>query len=143
MKSSSSSSVSVYDVGMKVLREIEGCHFPGVIEEVDRTLRVCKIKYSDDGNVESMVHFDELTLDVGENSHINITDSRGISESSGGILMKPLAGLVDDDSEIRKDHKPNVIIHTDSNSDEAILINGDISHLAVGGGLKALRYLKS
>jgi hypothetical protein len=125
-----------YRVGASILRNIDGMWFSAVIENVESKTRQYKIRYTDDGNVEDCVPEEDLRL----------ADSSGNVQSSGrqvyDPLPKPLAGLVDDDSHIRSQHRPSVTVHVDPNTEEAIIINGSTEQLARGGGLRALRYLK-
>jgi hypothetical protein len=53
-----------------------------------------------------------------------------------------LAGLVDDDTDIRDLLMPQVTVHDSNDTEEAIIINGTSEKLARGAGLRALRYLK-
>jgi Tudor domain len=122
--------------GVKVLRDIDGMWFTAVIEKADKRNRQYRIRYLDDGNVEDYVPENDLKL-LDENS-----DAQCRGKQVYDPLPKPLAGLVDDDSHIRSQHRPSVTIHADPNTEEAIIINGAAEQLARGGGLKALRYLK-
>jgi hypothetical protein len=70
-------------------------------------------------------------------------EHKGEPKSIRDPLPKPLLGLVEDDSAARSSHRPTVVVHTDTNTEEAIIINGAGDTLAVGGGLRALRYLKN
>lgn len=120
--------------GELVERHIEGLWFRARVEDVDYRNKVVRLLYVDDGNTETNVYFDEIRKS---------SDSENYSISIRETLQKPLAGLVDDDSEIRKLQTPRVILHTTSDVDEAIILNGAENKLAAGGGIKALRYLKT
>lgn len=116
-------------------RNIEGQWFGAVIENVDIKNKYFTVRYLDDGNVEENVPSDEIRASISPTASANTTGKRE-------TLLKPLAGLVEDDSESRNEHQPTVILHSDTESENAIIINGAENRLAVGGGLRALRYLK-
>ena len=53
-------------------------------------------------------------------------------------LLKPLQGLVEDDSELRRSRTPKVILHAEgsaSGAEKAVVILGAKETLAVGTGL--------
>jgi hypothetical protein len=129
--------------GDYVQRHLEGEWFDATIEKVRGSgskLTVC-LRYLDDDNYESDVPIDEVQL-VTHNSENRRRINR--SSSSVDMLLRPLAGLVDDDYETRKNHMPTVFVHEgDTSLEEAIIMNGAENRLAAGGGLRALRYLKS
>lgn len=148
-------------VGQLVERNIEGVWFQAVVREVDKRRLLLQLCYTDDGNIEDGVHIDELRE---VSSHEDKDwDSKSSSEGKQGegkddkdydkrqsscvkkdaTLPKPLAGLIEDDYEIRTNHIPTVTIHQNLDTEEAIIINGSESKLAAGGGLRALRYLKN
>jgi len=89
-------------VGNIVDRMIEGCWFPAEVMNIKRHL--LSLRYLDDGNVEEMVPLDEVRP-----SHADKTDI----QLKNDTLLKPLLGLVEDDSEIRRAHQPTVIVHKD------------------------------
>ena len=144
------SSSTTFMVGAAVQRNIEGVWFHAIIQNSCCRRRRCTIKYNDDDNLED-VSFDDLR----SNEHIASSNSipkqpdssnnnnsphrgpRSIKDS----LPKPLAGMLVDDSEERINHLPTVTVHTDDTEENAIIING--GRLGVGGGLRALRYLKN
>ena len=127
--------------GTPIVRSIDGLWFDAVVEAFHRSAHAVTIKYVDDGNIEEMVPIEEIQLHSGEaksseNNIHHVTDMK---------LLRPLAGLTDDDSDDRKEQTPTVILHKEGDTElaeHAIIINGTESKLAVGGGLRALRYLK-
>ncbi len=121
--------------GCLVERNIEGTWFSAVVIDVYLSEDVATVQYYDDSNVELEVPLDELRLS--ENKNKNLTKTKESTQ-----LAKPLAGLIEDDSEQRKNHKTKVFFHDTTNTDEAIIMNGADNKLAAGGGLRALRYLK-
>jgi hypothetical protein len=130
-------------IGDYVERDIEGMWFAGIVEKVNKRDETAVIKYLDDGNIEEDVEFIKLrplskkkVISVNENQPNNEQNKRK------DTLPRPLAGLVEDDYEIRNSVKPTVFIHDSSSTDEAIIMNGAENKLAAGGGLRALRYLK-
>eukprot|EP01039_Chlorochromonas_danica_P010855 gene10850-12065_t len=130
----------------QVQRSIDGIWFDAVVEKVHRQRQTVSIRYLDDENYESDVPFEEIrTITDEENRRYNNSNSSSGRQQQQGVvdtLPRPLAGLVDDDHEVRKRHIPTVFIHSDSSLDEAIILNGAENKLAAGGGLRALRYLK-
>lgn len=125
-----------YRVGSQVERHIDGIWYNAeviaVTGEDSLTLR-----YVDDEKVEVDVGVDDVRP---LESIFNFIAS---SSSSSSTLPKPLKGLIDDDSDARMLRIPTVIIHDDKcELENAVVINGPKDNLAVGGGLKALRYLK-
>ncbi len=120
-----------------VFRSIEGLLFAAEVVKVYKGY--VDIKYVDDGNVEERVPIDEIERDSRKVSH----HAAEAKLQKGDTLPRPLAGLVEDDYETRKNIKPIVVIHDNHNQDEAIVLNGAENKLAAGGGLRALRYLKN
>ena len=127
-------------VGASVVRNIEGIWFPAVVESIDVRRQTCTIKYLDDDNLETVL-IEELR--GAEDKPSSGTNAHRGNDTVRNPLPRPLAGLVEDDYEERNNHRPTVTVHTDANTEEGIIINGAESTLAVGGGLRALRYLKS
>ena len=149
--------------GTLIERCIEGQWFEAHVQSIDSRREMVTIKYCDDDNLEAMVSIKDLRPverrgcgsdgDGGRGSGSGGSGGGGGGGSGGSggdgaksirePLQKPLAGLIEDDSEIRCNHRPTVTVHADPNTDEAIIINGASDSLAVGGGLRALRYLKN
>jgi hypothetical protein len=127
--------LSVRDV---VYRSIEGLQFAA---EIIRVYKGCvDLKYLDDGNIEEKVPLEEIER-IKSVKHIQqMAESKS---TKGDTLPRPLAGLVEDDYDVRNNIKPVVMIHDSHNADEAIVLNGAENKLAAGGGLRALRYLKN
>ena len=134
---------NVFKNGSTVERDIDGDWFRATIQSVqciDTKSRTYTIKYSDDGNVEEGVRGGELRPGMEDPMAGFLTIFSFVKKST---LPKPLAGLVEDDCVSRSMQKPTVTIHTDTDTDQAIIINGTADRIAVGGGLRALRYLKN
>lgn len=127
--------IAVRDV---VYRSIEGLQFAAEIIKVYKGF--VDLKYLDDGNIEEKVPLDEVERTSSSMYKSQMAESKS---SKGDTLPRPLAGLVEDDYEIRNNIKPVVLIHDSQNADEAIVLNGAENKLAAGGGLRALRYLKN
>lgn len=123
--------------GDTVERYLEGIWFLAIIQDVHKIDKSLTLKYIDDGNIESHVPLEEVRISQkGSQSSFGM-----LSPTKKDTLMRPLAGLVEDDYEIRNKHQPTVIVHNNMN-DGAIILNGAENKLAAGGGLRALRYLK-
>lgn len=125
-----------------VQRSIDGVWFDAVIEKVNRDRQTVDVRYTDDDNFEADVPIEEVRrLTNEENQRYNANSPA--RRAHGDVLPRPLAGLIDDDHEVRKNHIPTVFVHEDTSINEAIIMNGAENRLAAGGGLRALRYLKS
>ena len=102
----------MFQIGNLVSRIIDDEWFPAKIEKIDSSCgqeTYYSIRYIDDDKVEEMVPFDEIR---------ECKESPRLKEKYYN-LKKPLAGLVDDDSEERSTHVPTIIIHD-------VLESGDI-----------------
>ncbi len=121
-----------------VERNIEGIVFLGRIESINRKLGTVDIRYLDDCRLERDVPLDEIC----KSENINSSEVAPTMQRNE-TLPRPLAGLVDDDYEIRNSKVPTVFVHETPTSDDSIVMNGAENRLAAGGGLRALRYLKS
>lgn len=131
-------------IGTAVERNIDGVWFMAKIQNIDKINKLYTVRYSDDGNVEELLSFEDLRVTNAVESFLNPLDGfmSIFSFAKQDTLPKPLAGLVEDDSDVRSMQKPTVTIHKDADTEEAIIINGSADRIAVGGGLRALRYLK-
>lgn len=131
---------NVFKKGSTVERDIDGVWYKATIQSIDQKKMLCSIKYSDDGNMEEDVPFGDMRPSTEDpfSGFLSI-----FTFAKKCTLPKPLAGLVEDDSVARNMLTTTVTIHTDTNTDEAIIINGTADRIAVGGGLRALRYLKN
>ena len=125
--------------GRTVERLIEGMWFSAVVERADCKEQSLILKYIDDGNIEEDVPFDEVRI---AECKLRSNNDPGEEKSRKSTVPKPLAGFIEDDEESRNGQMPTVVIHSSADTENAIIINGAQSKLAVGGGLKALRYLK-
>mmetsp|Transcript_22435 Transcript_22435/g.30730 ORF Transcript_22435/g.30730 Transcript_22435/m.30730 type:complete len:143 (-) Transcript_22435:134-562(-) len=127
-------------------RYLEGMWFRASVQSVNQKEKCLSVKYLDDGNIENNIPFDETRI----SSSSSPTPSSGreyqssiLSPSKRDNLLRPLAGLVEDDYETRNKHQPTIFLHTHNSNDQgAIILNGAENELAAGGGLRALRYLK-
>lgn len=129
--------------GCVVERLIEGMWFAAIIEHADAKDQSLTLKYCDDGNVEEMVPFDEVRMaDRKVTNASNNTMRMEEKPCKKDTLPRPLAGFIEDDSLARNSQVPTVVVHVDTDIENAIIINGAESKLAAGGGLRALRYLK-
>jgi hypothetical protein len=131
-------------IGTSVERNIDEVWFMAKIENIDKITKLYTIRYSDDGNIEEQITIEDLRVTNAIETLQNPLDGfmSIFSFAKKNTLPKPLAGLVEDDSDARSMQKPTVIIHKDADTEEAIIINGSVDRIAVGGGLRALRYLK-
>ena len=131
---------SVFRKGSSVERNIDGVWFKASIESIEENSRLYTIIYADDGNIESDVLPNDLRSSVEDplNGFLSI-----FSFAKKCTLPKPLAGLIEDDAELRNLQTTTVTIHTSTDTDQAVIINGTAEKIAVGGGLRALRYLKN
>jgi len=133
--------------GDLVERMIDDQLYKVTIEAIDYIRCVATVKYVDDGNIEENVMFDEIKFIVNSAATFNpfnIMSVFNIKETirKSETLLKPLKGLIEDDSDDRIKHVPTVTIHQTVETEEAIIINGQENKLAAGNGLRALRYLK-
>ena len=127
--------------GTSVERNIDGDWFKAIIQSTDMKTMLYSIKYSDDGNIEVDVSSENLRVSMetdGSDSTYHI-----FNFAKKCTLLKPLAGLIEDDYDTRNMQSPTITIHTDTSADQAIIIHGTTDRIAVGGGLRALRYLKN
>eukprot|EP01041_Mallomonas_annulata_P006213 gene6213-12583_t len=120
-------------VGTIVERLIEGNWFVAEVQKIGKS--GLSLRYLDDGNTEDSVAEDEVRI-----CEKDLKDMGAVKRQD--TLIRPLLGLVEDDSEIRRTHQTKAVIHKDMDTDQAIIINGGENELAAGGGLRALRYLK-
>lgn len=125
--------------GMTVERDIDGAWFRAIVESFDHRTQTFSVRYPD-GNVEEHIAEHELRIWVSSSSSQH--EEHKDCQRQIDARLKPLSGLIEDDWETRRDHKPTVVIHESSDLEEAIIINGTESKLAAGGGLRALRYLR-
>ena len=133
--------------GDLVERVIDDQLYKVTIEAIDYIRCVVTVRYIDDGNIEENVMFDEIKSgvnNVAAFNPLNIMSVFNIKETirKTETLLKPLKGLVEDDSDDRIKHIPTITIHQTVETEEAIIINGQENKLAAGNGLRALRYLK-
>ena len=149
---------NTFSVGTLVERVIDGIWFIAKVEFFDDFNRELRLRYTDDDNVEERVPVEDVRLAPDKanlhrnNQYSNNFDYNNVSspiEFSNGnfvddkdTLLKPLKGLIDDDANIRRAHRPTVIMHSNTDSEGAIILNGAENRLAAGGGLRALRYLR-
>jgi len=135
-----------YIKGALIDRNIDGMLFRGIIESVSSSTGTVCIRYIDDDNVEDRVPMDDIQMaNPSEKHSSNNKNSNSNRSSHDDALLRPLAGLIEDDSAIRALHQPKVTLHGndgDTSKEPVIIINGAESRLAVGAGLRALRYLK-
>ena len=139
-------------------RDIEEMWFKALVEEVTGPRgprQQLTIRYLDDGNTERDVLASECRpyeesiyagshemkgagLDIEEQER---RKSKVVKKED--TLIKPLAGLIDDDSADREERVPTAIIHTsdDTEDGKTIILHGHESNMAAGGGLRALRFL--
>lgn len=139
--------MNAFRPGCTIERHIEGMWFAAVIETADHKDCSVTVKYIDDGNVEEGVPFDEIRradVKLPSNNHFEEKESKEelMTPRTTSTVPKPLAGFIDDDYEERNSQVPQVVIHSTVETENAIIINGSHGKLAVGGGVKALRYLK-
>ena len=140
--------------GDVVERDIEGMWFKGMVIELGPTGKLT-IQYFDDDNIEKGVPACECR-DLSNNN--GTYETKGGSEGKyeedsqrgtklrvvkkGDTLLKPLAGMIDDDCEEREKLVPKSIVHTsdDTEDGKTILLHGAEQEMAAGGGLRALRF---
>ena len=149
---------SSFKVGQMIERDIEEMWFKAVVEEVTGPRgprQQLRIRYVDDGNIEKDVLASECRP-FEESVYAGSREMKGagldIEEQEKrksqvvrkeATLMKPLAGLIDDDSVDRGERVPTAIIHTSDDTEDGntIILHGHESNMAAGGGLRALRFL--
>lgn len=99
-------------VSMRVERNIDGVWFPAEIVSTNTATGVLTLKYIDDDNVEEMVPSCEVRIPFrDEASHNSPLIDRNKT------LPKPLAGLMEDDSDERRNHIPRAVVHTNDDYD--------------------------
>lgn len=105
---------SMYAIGSTIERVIDGMWFAAEVVAVDEREREIRIRYIDDGKVETGVPLEEVRhLKRGPSDRpVQFAQSPSTIET----LRKPLQGLIDDDSSERLAHKPTVVIHSCADS---------------------------
>ena len=96
-------------VGSRVERCLEGTLFLAVVQELYPKLEEAKLCYLDDGNVEDGVPLSDLRLyeEVDEDCSSRADAKESTQQQQRKeTLPKPLAGLVEDDSEQRSNSIP-------------------------------------
>ena len=141
--------------GDLIERDIEGMWFKGMVIELGPTGKLT-IQYFDDENVEKDVSASECRATSEDNGTYETkgdNEGKGDADShlgtklrvvkKGDTLMKPLAGMIDDDCEERGKLIPKSIVHTSDDTEDGrtILLHGAEQEMAAGGGLRALRFL--
>jgi len=149
----------MFQVGDAVERNIEDMWFSAIIEGVNLTRRQLKIRFLDDDNVEEGVPMADCrprNVEVYEGESKGNYETRrhdckrgedrdgksGVSVGKKDTLKKPLAGLIEDDCKQRAQSVPVVVLHSTADTEDAIILHGEESRMAAGGGLRALRFLK-
>jgi hypothetical protein len=109
----SSLNSTMFRVSMLVERYIDGEWFLGQIIKIDKDDDMLTLKYADDDNIEDMVPPEDVRIP---------TSTHPVSPKveRKNTLPKPLAGLMEDDSDIRNAHRPTCVVH--SNNDEGYLL---------------------
>jgi hypothetical protein len=144
----------MFQVGDVIQRCIEDMWFTAVIESVNLTRRMLKVRYTDDGNIEENVPMADCRQQLAAEAKESY-ESKGGNESKWGeegklgiavgkneTLKKPLLGLIEDDSHVREASVPVVVVHHTADTEDAIVLHGEENRMAAGGGLRALRFLK-
>jgi len=147
----------MFQVGDAIERNIEDMWFSAIIEGVNLTRRQLKIRFLDDDNIEEGVPMADCrprNVEVYEgdfegNYETKGHDYKGGEENKIGVsvgkkdtLKKPLAGLIEDDCKQRAESIPVIVLHSTADTEDAIILHGEESRMAAGGGLRALRFLK-
>jgi len=158
----------LHQVGDIIERQIENMWFGAIIESVNLTRRSLKVRYLDDGNIEDGVPMSECRRMGDEGNGVGGEGKDGENYESKGIeskweskhsekhegdtkgscvakkdtLLKPLAGLIEDDCNERSRAVSVAQIHKSADTEDAIILHGEESRMAAGGGLRALRFLK-
>lgn len=134
-----------WPAGTLVDRDIDGMWFPARILKAKS--RSYDVEYLDDGNTEQGVGWDELRLANG---------ARDDKLAPAAPLKLPLENLIlgglgkDDPAEVKT---PRAIVHNtprtrgpfenDEAEANAFVVNGDNSQIALGGGVRGIRFLRS
>lgn len=147
----------MFQVGDAVERNIEDMWFSAIVEGVNLTRRQLKVRYLDDNNIEEgvpMTDCRQRNVEVYEGESKGNYESKGHDYKGGedyksGIsigkketLKKPLLGMIEDDCKLREASVPIVVLHNNTDTEDAIILHGEESRMAAGGGLRALRFLK-
>lgn len=135
-----------YKPSDRIQRNLDGVWYAAVVLKVHPGGHCLEIRYADDDNTEDEVPVDEIrtlaSIENLQNSSQNLL--MGSPSRNRDTLNKPLAGLIDDDTEVRRKHMPTVFVHSQQDGEgAAIILQGAENKQAAGGGLRALRYLKS
>ena len=145
MTSGVEDNICFYTVGSRIERLIDGIWFAGEVIKSDAPFLT--IRYDDDCKVETNVQsFEVRPLESIFNFIAMESALEAKRQCDNSHLLKPLQGLVEDDSELRRSRTPKVILHAEgsaSGAEKAVVILGAKETLAVGTGLMALRYLKT
>lgn len=141
--------LSPFQVGQVVERVIDDCWYQARVTVVDAEIEELDLVYLDDGNKEQGVNFDDVRPFVeGEKEDVSASEgsnggSTAMAAAAKTTLRKPLAGLVEDDWQERQSHVPTAVVHASHDTEEAIILNGAENEQAAGGGLRALRFIRS
>jgi len=147
----------MFQVGDAVERNIEDMWFSAIVEGVNLTRRQLKVRYLDDDNIEEgvpMTDCRQRNVEVYEGESKGNYESKGHDYKGGEVyksgisigkketLKKPLLGMIEDDCKLREASVPIVVLHNNTDTEDAIILHGEESRMAAGGGLRALRFLK-
>ena len=129
--------------GDSVERELEGCWFPATVTSVnaDGTFDVF---YTDDGNDEEGVEECELRYSTEESKEEEkIGDASAGERSMAAIAAARRAAEGKGEEEMER--APTVVVHGKGNRDRAAsayIINGVETNVAVGRGIRGIRWLR-
>ena len=115
---------AAFKVSMTVERNIDGSWFSGNIVSIDPDGDFLTIKYFDDDNIEDMVPVTEVRI---VSSDVPIDSSPKLGRKNP--LPKPLVGLMDDDENERRAHRPIAVIHSNDDGESGIFYETCPSYL--------------
>lgn len=104
--------MKMLSVNTRVERNIDGMWFPAEIVSADGVAGVVTLRYTDDDNIEDLVPSSEVRIPFHE---IPTNSSPSIDRKK--TLPKPLAGLMEDDSDERFKHRPRATVHANDDDD--------------------------
>jgi hypothetical protein len=107
-------------VSMFVERNIDGEWFLGEILSISADENQLRIRYIDDDNVEDCVPSAEVRIVPSSRDALSPASKKLERKNT---LPKPLAGLMDDDADIRYAHLPTTVVHEQSEDGELILLS--------------------
>ncbi|KAG7392772.1 hypothetical protein PHYPSEUDO_014259 [Phytophthora pseudosyringae] len=132
---------SVFRVGSRVERELDGLWFPGTITDVEAGSDCYEIEYDEDMNREGEVPGSELRL-VDPSRTREAPPKTELTAQEREMLRKDSLLMQTPDYDPNK--APTVVLHHqgETNAAGGYIINGLENNVATGNGLRGIRWLR-